>query len=244
MVGLGMTLTGACPGTLLVQLAQGFPSAKAIGVGALLGGTTYSLLKPRLGKFAKGCNENVKKTIPEAINSSERAVYAVLGMAILATLLATRRFTQSPGLDPVVGGLMIGLAQAVALFVTSAPLGVSTAYEQIGQYFLEAIHVKPSSPKTLPKALVFAAAVIAGSVLTRHVPGAVPMVAYETTTSLWEAVLGGFVLVFGARLAGGCTSGHGLSGTSGLSYSSLITTASMFGAGIVSRLMIVAARAT
>jgi uncharacterized membrane protein YedE/YeeE len=34
------------------------------------------------------------------------------------------------------------------------------------------------------------------------------------------AFLGGFLLLFGARLAGGCTSGHGISGTLQLGVSS------------------------
>src|SRR5437762_14390174 len=36
------------------------------------------------------------------------------------------------------------------------------------------------------------------------------------------AFLGGAVMVFGARLAGGCTSGHGISGTLQLSVSSWV----------------------
>ena len=40
--------------------------------------------------------------------------------------------------------------------------------------------------------------------------------------------VGGILLVFGARLAGGCTSGHGLSGMASLSIASFVTVASMF----------------
>jgi hypothetical protein len=46
------------------------------------------------------------------------------------------------------------------------------------------------------------------------------------------AVLGGAVAMFGVRLAGGCPSGHGLSGPMQLSISGFIAMAGFFGAGV------------
>ncbi len=46
------------------------------------------------------------------------------------------------------------------------------------------------------------------------------------------AFIGGFLIVYGARLAGGCPSGHGLSGMSQLSLSGFITVAGFFIGGI------------
>lgn len=46
------------------------------------------------------------------------------------------------------------------------------------------------------------------------------------------AFLAGALLLFGARLAGGCTSGHGLSGTMQLALSSWVFFASLFIAGL------------
>jgi hypothetical protein len=47
------------------------------------------------------------------------------------------------------------------------------------------------------------------------------------------AFLGGIVAMFGARLAGGCPSGHGLSGLMQMSISGFIAMAGFFGAGVV-----------
>jgi hypothetical protein len=44
---------------------------------------------------------------------------------------------------------------------------------------------------------------------------------------------GGLLVGFGTRMAGGCTSGHGLCGVSRLQPGSLVSTACFFGAGIV-----------
>jgi hypothetical protein len=51
-------------------------------------------------------------------------------------------------------------------------------------------------------------------------------------TSVVTLVFGGVLVGFGTRMAGGCTSGHGLSGCSRLVPSSLVATASFFGTGV------------
>jgi hypothetical protein len=52
------------------------------------------------------------------------------------------------------------------------------------------------------------------------------------------AFSGGALLLFGARMAGGCTSGHGISGGLQLSVSSWIFFASFFTTGIVTALLL------
>jgi hypothetical protein len=47
------------------------------------------------------------------------------------------------------------------------------------------------------------------------------------------AFLGGVILMFGARLAGGCTSGHGISGSLQLAVSGWLFFASIFASGLV-----------
>ena len=47
------------------------------------------------------------------------------------------------------------------------------------------------------------------------------------------AALGGFIMVFGARIADGCTSGHGVSGIAQLASGSFIAVTAMFAAGIL-----------
>jgi len=62
------------------------------------------------------------------------------------------------------------------------------------------------------------------------------------TASLWArapiAFLGGFIMLFGARIAGGCTSGHGISGMAQLSVGSTIAVAAMFAGGIATALLL------
>lgn len=55
----------------------------------------------------------------------------------------------------------------------------------------------------------------------------------KKTTRAIGAFLGGIVAMFGARFAGGCPSGHGLSGLMQLSVSGFIAMAGFFGAGVL-----------
>ena len=48
-----------------------------------------------------------------------------------------------------------------------------------------------------------------------------------------DAFLGGFLIIFGARVAGGCTSGHIISGMTQLALSGFLFAAAVFGAGII-----------
>jgi len=50
---------------------------------------------------------------------------------------------------------------------------------------------------------------------------------------LIQAFIGGLLLLFGARLAGGCTSGHMISGISQLTVGSFVFGASIFASGIL-----------
>lgn len=52
-------------------------------------------------------------------------------------------------------------------------------------------------------------------------------------TRFAAAAAGGFLLLFGARLAGGCTSGHILSGVSQLAISSIVFFIAAFGSAVV-----------
>ncbi len=59
-----------------------------------------------------------------------------------------------------------------------------------------------------------------------------------TAKRMLAAFFGGMILLFGARLAGGCTSGHGISGTLQLAVSGWLFFAVLFASGIVtSRLL-------
>ena len=68
--------------------------------------------------------------------------------------------------------------------------------------------------------------------------GYVPNEIFDTT-NMWQAknllmlIIGGFLIGFGARYAGGCTSGHAISGLSNLQLPSLIAVIGFFIGGLL-----------
>jgi uncharacterized membrane protein YedE/YeeE len=132
------------------------------------------------------------------------------------------------------GGILIGGAQLAGLILTGGTLGVSLAYEQAGDLFWWAKEKVIDGTKRA-RPTIRATAFVAGSILgsfgvSRLVD--IPTPANEVEIGALQAVLGGVLLTFGARIAGGCTSGHGISGMSQLSISSLVSVAAMFGGGM------------
>jgi uncharacterized membrane protein YedE/YeeE len=153
----------------------------------------------------------------------------------------------------LVWGTVIGLVQIFAM-LTQGPLGVSTAYPQLvgwavdkvipgfaqGQLYLREIKAVIGWEVMLVVGL-FAGAFLSHllSRLTRghdmaeaptEAVGEVCVVGFEGSRArrYGRAFVGGFLFIFGARLAGGCTTGHILSGTSQLAVSALV-----FGAAVI-----------
>ncbi|KIW02500.1 uncharacterized protein PV09_06300 [Verruconis gallopava] len=239
MVGVGMSLSGACPGTVLVQLAQGIPSGRAAALGALLGGVAYVKWRQTLKKGSGASNEKAKaskRTISEVSKTPEEVLYTILGLGVVGLIALTRPEGNVPPNLPVLGGLSIGLAQAASLLLTTFPLGVSTAYEELGQYIVRALGDKDVAlPSWPPRSTIFALGLIGGSMAFSTQVASSSLVGPDLQIPSWQALAGGFIMSFGARIAGGCTSGHGLSGLGALSFSSLIAVAGMFSAGILVR---------
>lgn len=80
--------------------------------------------------------------------------------------------------------------------------------------------------------LVFAIMAVAGAFIARQIGGARALSSPSIAVMPIESFGGGFLLVFGSRLAAGCTSGHGISGMGSLATGSYIAVAAMFAGAI------------
>lgn len=242
MIGLGMTLTGACPGTVLVQVAAGVSSGRYVLLGGILAGIIYSrysglLRRPQAASSTPASREHLTVQGKLGINPRTAVLAYEIMCAIciyLAAILGPK--DGSRALNPIVGGALIGAAQTATLILTGNPVGVSGAYGVLGDYFWNLL--SSGKPRPRPNALYFATGLLLGSTLFFR---SLPVAAAESSAisvSPIRAVLGGFVMVLGARIAGGCTSGHGISGMSMLSVSSFVSVAAMFAGGMLSALVL------
>lgn len=240
-----MALTGACPGTVLPQLATGIPSASYVLLGGLLGGILYSrygksLIRPAQAKVKADSKQIEERlTIDQVLkidSTRALAIYETLCLSIVASVSYLAPDKPDVLLPGAVGGLLIGLSQFASLFLTSSTLGVSTAYEQLGNVFwwvYRTIVLGKRNPRPSIKATSF----VLGSVLGSWGLGKALGLSGgggkgEVIIGTLRAVAGGVLLTFGSRVAGGCTSGHGISGMSLLSVGSFVSVGAMFAGGM------------
>lgn len=145
-------------------------------------------------------------------------------------------------------GVGFGLLGAVSMALFG-PIGVSTTYPRVvgaaldrlfpgvaaGHPYLAQIGVG-LRPETL-----LVVGLLIGGFLAARLSSRPPSPALETihghektpARRYWDAFWGGVLLLFGARLAGGCTSGHIISGISQLAVSGVLFGVGVFAAGIV-----------
>ena len=228
--GMGMALTGACPGTVFVQAAAGVQRAWWVMAGGAIGGVMFVRWNQRVK--ARGTIPGDEHTIMQKTGMSTSATVLTYELLLLATITAAN--TLAPigkyFLNPVMGGLLIGAAQAASVVLSKKTVGVSSAFEDAGKSFWATVRgtARPDLGNVM-----FAFGVGIGAALTmRYVPATKEAVVTPLVASPLLAVAGGAAASFGARLAGGCTSGHGISGMATMAVSSFITVAMMFGAGI------------
>ncbi len=141
-------------------------------------------------------------------------------------------------------GLGISFVTITLLAVANRRLGVSTGFEDVCSLVLDAAYFKRSAVTSgRPWRLPLLGGLLIGGVLSAVLGGGWSptwdLGMFDTEVGwgsggkvVWMFV-GGLFIGFGTRLAGGCTSGHGIFGLSNLELPSLVTTVSFMGAGVV-----------
>lgn len=231
MLGAGMALTGACPGTSLVQAAAGVNRSTLLILSGFVSGIAFVKWKENM--TIPTPPKDTKCSVMDVTGWTVLGVVAVYETLLLGVLALTLTYgPRDPStIHPIVGGLLIGVGQAASLLLARKAVGVSSAYEAAGQWFWAMVEGKetPSIGN-----LVFAGGLIAGARVTMHlVPSTREALSTTGETDIFSTLFGGFLLAFGARIAGGCTSGHGISGMSAMGIGSFVTVASMFGSAII-----------
>jgi uncharacterized protein len=159
--------------------------------------------------------------------------------------------------SPYLVGLGIGLLSILAFAIVDRPIGMSTQVSQasgacmlpiIGE---QGVRANAYWARHTPKwdyGMLFAVGTIAGALLSSVVSRSFRL---EAVPTVWRerfgpgvgrrmlvAFIGAAVMLFGARMAGGCTSGHGISGSLQLALSSWTFFLTMFAAGVITALLV------
>ena len=158
--------------------------------------------------------------------------------------------------SPYLVGALIGVLSMATFYFSDKPLGVSTSYARlaglVGDLFskghTETLKFYQDKKPKIEWEVMLMFGVILGAFLAAYTGGEIT---HAWVPALWEdrfgpdvalrsgvAFLGGAIMAYGARLAGGCTSGHGISGALQLSVSSWIALACFFAASVVTAMLL------
>lgn len=122
----------------------------------------------------------------------------------------------------LIGGVIIGLSVVLYFYSTGRLAGISGIFENA---------ISNSSKRT--SNVLFLVGLVVGPMLIYYLILPNKPIAFEITSSYLLIVIGGFLVGFGTRLGGGCTSGHGICGIGRLSVNSMIATAIFVATGII-----------
>lgn len=158
--------------------------------------------------------------------------------------------------SPYIVGSMIGVLLCFSFLFSNRGIGCSTAYARTSGIIEKLIrgkkvHKKVYYQKFEPKVdreWLLVAGIIIGAFFSSILSGTFHI---EIIPNLWLqnfgsspflriiiSVLGGILVGFGARMAGGCTSGHGITGTSQLAVASWLAIIFFFLGGITTALVL------
>lgn len=163
--------------------------------------------------------------------------------------------------SPYLAGALIGLLQVPAFLLLGTALGASSSYvtvsASVAEFVDPAIRELAYAGKYLDGAKNWwQVALVAGIALGAFVSARLSGALRGRVSPVWAqalgtrhqgvrfalAFLGGFLLLSGARLADGCTSGHGISGMAQLAVSGFVAVAAMFAGGIATAMTLRALR--
>ena len=122
----------------------------------------------------------------------------------------------------LIGGLIIGLSVVLYFYTTGRLAGISGIFE----------NAISNTSKRLSN-ILFLIGLVIGPMIIYYIISPNEQIAFKITNSYFLIISGGFLVGFGTRLSGGCTSGHGICGIGRLSLNSMVATATFVATGMI-----------
>lgn len=138
-----------------------------------------------------------------------------------------------------VSGILIGLTVPLLYLLAGRAFGVSTSLQEVGALCApnsRSEYLSNFDRKGNLWTLVFVLGIGMGSFVANRFLSSEPTEfipsSFASVAGALTLLGGGFLVGFGSRYAGGCTSGHSITGISNLNWPSLVATVSFFAGGV------------
>ncbi len=136
-------------------------------------------------------------------------------------------------------GILVGLTVPLLFFMSGKAFGISTSFQQIGAMCTphsKASYLHDYDRQSGMWTLVFVVGIAAGGFIGARLLSSNPVEflpdSYASFPGAIRLLVGGFSIGFGTRYAGGCTSGHSITGIANLNWPSLVATIFFFVGGL------------
>ena len=143
--------------------------------------------------------------------------------------------------SPWVSGVMIGLMVPALYLIVGRRFGISSSLRHIGAMCMpnaKADYLRLHNWRDSSWNMVLVGGVLLGSFVGAQFLTTEPLSilpdAASTPAGIGRLLFGGALVGFGTRYAGGCTSGHTISGISSLNVPSMVATGAFFAGGLLS----------
>lgn len=233
--GAGMAILGYCPGTVMVSAGEGSLDAVTGIFGGLAGGVVYTLLLPTVGPLL---GPNLGSTALFTVLGNQPMLFHLLatlcGFVFIFAAFIIHRMEKSTDKSWMIAGAGIAILNAFVIWYADRPIGASTFFPYVADNVFGVVdndYFRQISKSGSWEVMFLAGGLLSGFVVSlirnefkiRMIHDNWKKYRGENTgrRAFW-AFLGGFILIFGARMAGGCTSGHIISGGMQLAVSSLV----------------------
>ena len=246
LFGAGMAVLGYCPGTLAVSLGEGSVDALVGIVGGLFGGAFYTIalpfIKPVLGPDFGAISLNSLL----GTNIIFFAATIITGLFFSFAAFYLHKIDKNKSERWIFSGIALALLNLVVFSsaVTNRPIGASTTFPYVADFLSGLTDNDYFNKIKTPgnwELIFLAGAVVSGLIISLirkdfklvliHDNWKKHKGSSKALRVIWSFI-GGFILIVGARMAGGCTSGHILSGGMQFAFSSLFFAVFVF-AGIL-----------
>ena len=136
-------------------------------------------------------------------------------------------------------GILIGLTVPMLFLLTGKSFGISTSFQEATSLCFPKSnldYLRNHKRRSGIWTLLFAAGIAIGSFIAVQFLSSNPVEflpdAFFSVGGALRLFIGGLLVGFGSRYAGGCTSGHSITGLANLNWPSLVATVSFFIGGL------------
>jgi len=242
LFGAGMALLGYCPGTLAISFGEGSIDALIGIIGGLFGGLFYTIVLPYIKPILGPDFGAISLNSIIVTNTLFFVVTIIAGLVFSVGAFILHSKDKNKDRKWILSGIALAILNLVVFSsaVTNRPIGASTTFPYVADFLTGFTDNNYFNAIKIPgnwELIFLIGAFIAGIVISLIRKDFKLILIHDnwkkhknnssTSRIIWSFV-GGFILLFGARMAGGCTSGHILSGGMQFAFSSLFFSVFVF----------------